>query len=77
LIFNKNIKYNKNVTEEENKTYKSKRNRKILPGIILVLLGSIILLNNYGFTDIDIARLWPIFLIIPGVFMLLGASKKH
>jgi lia operon protein LiaF len=47
------------------------RNFRILPGLILVALGMIFLLDNYGFTNIDIGRLWPIFLIIPGLYILL------
>jgi hypothetical protein len=61
-------KDNKEKSEPNNK-------RKIIPGIILVTLGLIFLLNNYGFAQIDIGRLWPLFLIIPGFFMLLGKSK--
>jgi len=55
---------------------KSKPKRKIIPGIILITLGLIFLLNNYGFANIDIGRLWPLFLIIPGIVMIFGAPKK-
>jgi hypothetical protein len=60
---------------KENIKSESKNRRKIIPGIILTTLGIIFLLNNYGFAQIDIGRLWPLFLIIPGLFMLLGKSK--
>lgn len=54
----------------------SRKNRGILPGIILVVLGMIFLLNNYGYTNFDIGKLWPFFLIIPGIFIILGKSKE-
>lgn len=54
-----------------------KKDKKIMTGLILLSLGFIFLLNNYGFTNIDIARLWPIFLIIPGLFMLLSKQKEN
>lgn len=48
----------------------------VIPGIILVLLGLIFLLNNYGVANIDIGRLWPLFLLIPGLWILYEASKR-
>jgi hypothetical protein len=54
----------------------AKKKNKILPGIILIILGAIFLLNNYGFTNFDIGKLWPLFLIVPGVFMIIGKSQE-
>ena len=63
---------------ENNKPVSEKKKQgKILPGIILVVLGVSFLLNNYGFTNFDIGKLWPLFLIIPGVLMLIGKSKEN
>lgn len=53
-----------------------RRKHGILPGVILVILGTIFLLNNYGFTNFDIGKLWPLFLIIPGIFIILGKTKE-
>jgi hypothetical protein len=55
----------------------SNNHRKILPGIILLSLGIIFLLNNYGYMNFDIGKLWPIFLIIPGLFMILGKTNDR
>ena len=62
--------------EDLNKTETEKAKKGILPGVILIVLGVVFLLNNYGYTEIDIGKLWPLFLIIPGIFMILGKSKK-
>lgn len=48
----------------------------VFPGIILLAMGVIFLLNNYGFTTFDLGKLWPIFLIIPGAYMIMGLHKK-
>lgn len=50
---------------------------KIVPGVLLVILGLIFLLNNYGFGFINLGRLWPLFLIIPGIYMLFGDNKDN
>jgi hypothetical protein len=60
---------------KEERKYKGKHGG-VVPGVILVLLGLIFLLNNYGVTNVDIGRLWPLFLIVPGVFMLYRASER-
>lgn len=62
--------------EENSKIKKSKRDGKILPGVILVALGMVFLLNNYGLTNVDIGKLWPVFLVIPGIYMILGSLKN-
>jgi hypothetical protein len=48
----------------------------MLPGLFLVVLGVGFLLNNYGITTFNIGKLWPVFLIIPGVFILSGMHHK-
>lgn len=55
---------------KEKETGEEKENRKLLPGVVLVILGMIFLMNNYGVMYIDIGKLWPLFLIIPGILML-------
>ncbi len=47
-----------------------------LPGLFLVVLGIGFLLNNYGITTFNIGKLWPVFLIIPGVFLLSSTQRK-
>lgn len=51
-------------------TEEKKSKNKIVPGIIFISLGVIFLLNNYGIANIEIGRLWPIFLVIIGVAIL-------
>lgn len=53
-----------------------KTSGKLMGGIILVILGSIFLMDNYGFVIFDIGRLWPLFLIIPGIFIIRDYNRK-
>jgi len=41
-------------------------------GLILVIAGSLFLAANYGYINFNSGLLWPIFLILLGVFTLLG-----
>ncbi|MDN5284091.1 MAG: hypothetical protein JWR38_365 [Mucilaginibacter sp.] len=55
------------------------RNDKLVPGAILVCIGAIFLLNNFGVIDfhwINILHLWPIFLIMGGVNLVLAGNKS-
>lgn len=56
------------------------KNDKIIPGIILVLIGAGILLANFGYLHFmffdNIFRLWPIFLVIAGVNLVLASHKE-
>ena len=47
------------------------QNSKQWLGIILLILGLIFLLQNFGFNDyINFGRLWPIFLVLVGLLLL-------
>ena len=51
------------------------KNDKLIPGLILVLIGAAILLANYGYLHFhwyNIFRLWPIFLVIGGVNLVFA-----
>jgi cell wall-active antibiotic response 4TMS protein YvqF len=55
------------------------KNDKIIPGLILVLIGAAILLANYGYLHFhwwNIFRLWPIFLVIAGVNLVFAHQKS-
>jgi len=55
------------------------RNNKLIPGIVLLLLGTVFLLRNYGYVDIhwsNIFHLWPIFIVIAGVNMIFANNKS-
>jgi hypothetical protein len=46
------------------------------PGVFLIVVGVIFLLNNYGFIQGEAwGKLWPIFIILPGIFMLLRPRR--
>jgi hypothetical protein len=54
------------------------KNEKIIPGLILVLIGAIFLLNNYDIIDFhwsNLWHLWPIFLIMGGVNLVLANNR--
>lgn len=55
------------------------RNDKLIPGMILVMIGTVILLNNYHviyFHWYNLFRLWPIFLVIGGVNLVFANNKS-
>ena len=55
------------------------RNDKIIPGVVLVLIGAAILLANYGYLHFhwwNVFRLWPIFLVIGGVNLVFAHNKS-
>jgi hypothetical protein len=55
------------------------KNDKLIPGLVLVLIGLAFLLNNYGYLHFhwyNIFRLWPIFLIIGGVNLVFANNKS-
>lgn len=52
---------------------------KLIPGLILVIIGAAILLANFGYLQfhwVNFFRLWPIFLIIGGVNLVLSHNKS-
>src|ERR1700761_6740961 len=55
------------------------RNDKLIPGMILVMIGAIFLLNNFGYINFhwsNIFHLWPIFLVIAGVNLVFANNKS-
>lgn len=55
------------------------KNDKIIPGVILVIIGAAILLANYGYLHFhwwNIFRLWPIFLVIGGINLLFAHNQS-
>jgi hypothetical protein len=55
------------------------RNDKLVPGAILVCIGAIFLLNNFGYIDfhwMNVIHLWPIFLIMGGVNLVFANNKS-
>lgn len=55
------------------------RNDKLIPGLILVIIGAAFLLHNYGYLHVywwNIFRLWPIFLVIAGVNLVFAHNRS-
>ncbi len=55
------------------------RNNKLIPGVVLVLIGTAFLLHNYDVIDFhwsNIFRLWPIFIVIAGVNLLFANNRS-
>jgi Domain of unknown function (DUF5668) len=55
------------------------KNDKLIPGLVLVLIGAAILLSNYGYLHFhwyNFFRLWPIFLVIGGVNLVFANNKS-
>ncbi len=49
---------------------------RIYPGITLIIVGSIFLLNNFGYLQGEAwGKLWPLFIIIPGLFMVFRSRR--
>jgi phage shock protein C len=49
---------------------------RLLPGLALILLGLIFLLNNL-IPWFRFRYLWPLILIVLGIFILVKAQRKH
>lgn len=49
-----------------------KRWGRYVSGGLLIGLGVVFLLNNLGYTSVNLSVLWPVFIIIPGIFILFG-----
>lgn len=55
------------------------KNDRLIPGLILVLIGLVILFDNLGYIDFywgDIFHLWPLFLIVAGVNLVFANSHS-
>lgn len=55
------------------------RNDKLIPGLVLVVIGAAILLANFGYLHFhwyNIFHLWPIFLVIGGVNLVFAHNKS-
>ncbi len=50
---------------------KSRRGSKVFWGLVLILAGALILLNNLGYLSHDIIRFWPVLVIIWGIKKLV------
>ena len=54
------------------------RNDKLIPGLVLVLIGAAFLLNNFGYIHfhwINILHLWPLFLVMAGINLVFAHNR--
>ncbi|MCC8424235.1 hypothetical protein [Mucilaginibacter sp. UR6-11] len=55
------------------------RNDKIVPGVVLIMIGAIILLHNYGYAMFHIMNLiylLPILIVIAGINLIFGHNRQ-
>lgn len=55
------------------------KNNKIIPGVVLILIGAVILLYNYGYINFhwsNLFYLWPIFIVIGGVNLIFAHNRS-
>ncbi|RKR85086.1 hypothetical protein BDD43_5342 [Mucilaginibacter gracilis] len=55
------------------------RNDKLIPGTVLVIIGTLFLLDNFNYIDFDwfsLFRLWPILLVIAGVNLVFAYNHS-
>jgi hypothetical protein len=55
------------------------KSNKIMPGVVLVLLGALFLLHNYNVINFhwgNVFTLWPVFLIMGGVNLVLANNRE-
>ena len=54
------------------------KNDRLFSGLVLLIIGGLFLLNNFGLIDFhwaNLFRLWPVFLVIGGVNLLLANTR--
>jgi len=55
------------------------KNDKLIPGMILVMIGAIFLLNNFGYIHFhwrNLIFMWPVFLVIGGVNLVFAHNRS-
>jgi hypothetical protein len=70
-----------NTQDEEREKKPNKGNGwyygRLYPGICTVLVGLIFLLNEFGYLKGQAwGKLWPLFIIIPGLFMIFSTRRS-
>jgi hypothetical protein len=54
----------------------SESRRRLIGGVLLVVIGVLFLLNNFDlFGGLDLSRLWPLIIIVPGLLLIVGRLR--
>jgi hypothetical protein len=65
--------------KENNDLYRERKrryHRGFYPGVWLVIIGIIFLLKNFGYLQGEVwGKLWPLFLIVPGLLILFRSKQ--
>ncbi|HEY5325873.1 MAG TPA: PspC domain-containing protein [Mucilaginibacter sp.] len=62
----------------ENIPQKQRSNAGIIVGVVLIIIGAAILIDNYDLIpDFDFGRLWPLVLVIIGGAFIVSGQKKE
>lgn len=52
-------------------------NEKLVPGMVLVGLGFIFLFQSFGVLSVGWGKIWPLFILVPGVVMIVNAWREY
>lgn len=55
------------------------KNDKLIPGVILIMIGAVILLHNYGYVSFhwrNFIYLWPILIVIGGINLIFAHNRS-
>ncbi|MBA3789082.1 hypothetical protein H0X32_01650 [Patescibacteria group bacterium] len=68
-------------TEQENNSSHACRKYgfygSFVGGVWLIVVGAIFLLNNFGYFEGNAwGKLWPLFIIVPGLFMIFRSRSS-
>ncbi|MBP7119071.1 PspC domain-containing protein [Candidatus Woesebacteria bacterium] len=69
-----NIEELKETATNFGKNIKTDNNNKMFIGIVVIAMGIIFLMNNFGYHLVSISKLWPLVIIALG-FMMISRKK--
>jgi phage shock protein PspC (stress-responsive transcriptional regulator) len=69
-----NIEELKETANNFGKNIKTDNNNKMFIGIVVIAMGIIFLMNNFGYHLVSISKLWPLVIIALG-FMMISRKK--
>jgi phage shock protein PspC (stress-responsive transcriptional regulator) len=76
--FQNNPFKNKPFQDNVYNTPKPRSNAGIIAGTILIIIGGLILFDNYDLIpDIDYENLWPVVLVLVGAALIASGQKNH